>query len=139
MHLDVITPTQKLFSEEIEEVIAPTTQGQITILPNHVNLFTKLQPGELIIKSKNNKTSYLAVTGGFLEVRKNEISLLADYAVRSEEIDTQKAMAAQKRAEEMLKKTGEQISEKDLAFAQSELRRSILELDVANRRRKTKI
>lgn len=137
MHLDVITPVQKLLSIETEEIIAPTAQGQITILPGHMSLFTKIAPGELIVKSKN-QTSYIAVTGGFLEVNNNNVNLLADYAVRSEEIDTQKAIEAQKRAEEVLKRKGEQVSEKDLAIAQSELRRSILELHVANRRRSQK-
>lgn len=137
MHLDVITPVNKLLSLDVEEIIAPTVQGQITVLPNHISLFTKLAPGELIVKSKN-QTSYLAVTGGFLEIHNNQVNLLADYAVRSEEIDTQKAIEAQKRAEEVLKRRGEQVSEKDLAMAQSELRRSILELDIANRRKSQK-
>lgn len=137
MHLEIITPEKVVFKEEVDEVVLPTPNGQIGILPNHVNLFTKVSEGELIIKVKG-KEQFLAITGGFLEISNNKITILADYAVRAEEIEVQKAIEAQKRAEELLKKSKEQLSEKDFAIASAELRRSITQLQVARRRRAPK-
>ena len=136
MNFKIITPQAVTFEGEIDEAIIPTTQGEIAVLPNHADLLTQVSEGEITIKTKG-KTTHIAVVGGFLEIVKGSLSLLAEYAVRSEEINTQKALEAQKRAEEVLKKKGESISEQDLALAQSEMRRAILELKVARKRKHT--
>jgi F-type H+-transporting ATPase subunit epsilon len=102
MLLTVITPTKKVFSEEIDELNVHTTNGQISILPNHMPLVTSLLPGEMIMKIKGKEQHY-AVTGGFLEIGKAGITVLADYAISSEEIKIDKAEEAKKRAEEILK------------------------------------
>lgn len=136
MHLSIVTPEKKIFDDEINSLTVRTTNGEITVLPQHVDLLTTVTPGEVTIR-KDNKEQYMAVTGGFLEVTKSGITILADYAVRSEDIEVEKAMQAQKRAQEVLKKKEESISERDLAVAQADLRRSILELKVAQRRRRT--
>lgn len=135
MHLEVLTPDKKILSEEIEELIVNTPKGQIGILPHHVNFVTKVVPGEMLIKIKG-KMKYFAMTGGFLEVNNNKINILADYAVESEKIEADRALEAKKRAEEVLKKSKESVSEKDFARAQVDLRRAILELNAVNRRRK---
>lgn len=136
MYLEIITPEKTLLKEEIDELIVPTVNGEIAILPHHVNLLTEIIPGELTIKIKQ-KEQHLAITGGFLQIVNNTITLLADYAVKSEEIDAKKALEAQKRAEEILKKKAEGISQQDFEQAQSEFRRAIAELKVANRRRRS--
>lgn len=133
MHLQIITPEKIVFDEEIEEIVVPTLSGEIAILPHHIDLLTQIVPGEMAIRH-NNKTQHLAITGGFLQITNNSVSILADYAVRSEEINTQKALEAQKRAEELLKKKEEGISEKDFAIAQADIRRAVLELKVAKKR-----
>lgn len=135
MHLELITPEKVVFKQDLDELIVQTQNGELAILPNHVNLVTALIPGEMIIKVKG-KEQYLAVDGGFLEVANNKITVLADYAVRTEHIEAQKALEAQKRAEAVLKKSAEGVSEKDLAIAQGELRKSILQLKVAERRKR---
>lgn len=135
MHLEIITPVKVVFKGEVNEIIVNTADGQIGILPHHINLFSRIVPGELIIKAEKQEIS-LAMTGGFLEVANNKITILADYAVHAEEIDVEKAVEAQKRAEEILKKAKESVSERDFAEAQAELRRALLELNVANRRRR---
>lgn len=137
-NFEVISPEKVVYKEEVEEVILPTTVGQITILPNHISLFTQIVPGEIVIR-KGGKEQYMAVTGGFLEVSSNNVSILADYAVRSEDIEVQKAIDAQKRAEKIIKESGEKSSQKDFAIAQAEFLRSILELKVASRRRKVSL
>ncbi|MCL5439043.1 MAG: ATP synthase F1 subunit epsilon [Patescibacteria group bacterium] len=134
--LEIITPEKIVYKDEVNEIIVETVDGQIGILPNHVGLLTQIVPGELIIK-KGSSTQFLAITGGFLEVIKNKATILADYAVRSEEIEVVKAIEAQKRAEQSVKEAKEKAIERDFAIAESELRRAILELKVAQKRRKS--
>ena len=136
MLLEIISPEKIVFKEEVEEVTIPTENGEITILPHHVNLLTKVVLGELHIKMKG-KTQTLAVTRGFLQVSNNTVTILADYAVRAEDIVAEKAIEAQKRAEEILKKKKEGVSERDFAIAEADLRRSLLELKVSKRRHRT--
>lgn len=135
IHLQIITPEKVIYSNDVDEVTAPTTEGHITVLPNHVGLFTRVEPGELVVR-KDGKPEFLAITGGFLEVSKKEVTILADYAVKSEEIELEKAIEAQKRAAQLLKEAGEKTSQRDLALAEGEMRKAILELKVANRRKR---
>jgi F-type H+-transporting ATPase subunit epsilon len=137
MQLELITPEKVVLRDEVDELSVYTPQGQITILPHHANLITKVIPGEMIVKTQG-KEYFLAVTGGFLEVANNKITILADYAVRSEDIEVEKALKAQEKAREILKKKQEGISERDFALAEADLRKSILELHVANKRRRQK-
>lgn len=138
MYLEIVTPEKIIYKGDVDEIIVNTADGELGILPHHVNLFTKVMPGEVTLKV-GKKEQFMAITGGFLEVSSNKVTILADYAVHAEEINVQKALEAQKRAEELLKKKKEHISEEDFALAQAELRRSLLELNVAKRRRHTKI
>jgi len=134
-NFEIISPEKVVYKEEVEEIILPTTGGQIAILPNHAALLTQVSPGEIIIK-KGGKEHYMAITGGFLEVNNNNVSILANYAVRSEDVEVEKAIEAQKRAEKIMKDSDEKVSKKDFAIAQAEFLRSILELKVASRRRR---
>lgn len=130
--IEIVTPEKIVFKEEdAEEVLIPTPNGQIGILPHHLPLLTQVTSGELVVK-KGKATQFLAITSGFAEIANNKITILADYAVRSEEIEIAKAQEAKKRAEQLL---NEKISAKDFAIAEADLRRSILELKVAQRRR----
>lgn len=138
MTLDIVTPEKIVLTDEVDEISVDTLIGQITILQNHENLIARLMPGEMVVR-KQKKEYYLAVTGGFLEIQNNNITILADYAVRSEDIEVKKALEAQEKAKMMLKKQKDQISTRDFALAEAELRRSITQLNVANKRRKTKI
>lgn len=135
MTLEIVTPEKIIYKGDVDEINVNTSNGQLTILPHHVNLFTKVLPGEVIMKV-GGKEQFLAITGGFLEISHNKITILADYAVRAEEIEVEKALEAQKRAEAILKKKEEGISERDFAEAQGELRKALLELHIANRRRR---
>ncbi len=93
---------------------------------------TMLQPGDLLIK-KDNEEEYLAISGGFLEVRPDKVIILADACERAEEIDIARAEAAKRRAEETLKERPPEI---DTAAAEAALRRSLARLKVAERRRR---
>lgn len=131
LQLEIITPERIVLKEEVEEITAPTTDGQITILPNHVNLLTAIAPGELIIK-KGGKDQFLAVMGGFLQVAEGNVTVLPDYAVESEEIEVEKAEEARKRAQKLMEEKG---TKEEFAEAEALFKRSLLELKVASRRK----
>lgn len=135
MKLEIVTPEKIIYSGDVDQITADTTDGQIAILPHHVNLFTKVKPGELLLKI-GEKTQVLAVTGGFLEVSDNKVTLLADYAVHADDVNVEKALAAQKRAEELLKKNEGKLSDQEYAELQSALGRALLELKIANKHRR---
>lgn len=138
MNLKVLTPTKSVFDEEIDELIVDTPNGQIGVMKNHVPLITTVLPGEMSLKIKG-KLQHYAITGGFLEVMHDSAMLLADYAIHSEEIELEKALEAKKRAEAILKRSKENLSERDFALAQGDLRKAISELRVAKRRRNPKL
>lgn len=132
-YLEIITPQKVVFKDEVEELIVPTTSGEIGVLPNHVPLLSQISEGELTIRQKNKEHS-LAISGGFLEVGANKTTILADYAIKSEDIEIAKAEEAKKRAQKVME---EKVSERDFAEAEAQLRRSLLELKVAQRRRRS--
>jgi F-type H+-transporting ATPase subunit epsilon len=131
MMLEIITAERQVFGEEVDMVIAPGIDGQLGILPHHAPLMTVLQPGEITIR-KGGSDDYLAVTGGFLEVLGNRVSILADAAERSDEIDEERAQEAIRRAQERI--TG-QPAEMELGRAMASMRRAQMRLDLVRRRR----
>jgi len=135
MHLDVVTPTKKILDIDVEQMIVNTPEGEIGIFPHHEKLVTRVNPGEMVIKV-NGKPQYFAIAGGFLEVNSNKVTVVADYAVPSEDIKVEKALEAKKKAEEILKQKKEGISEQDFATAQADLRRAVAQIQVAKKRRK---
>jgi F-type H+-transporting ATPase subunit epsilon len=127
--LEIITPTKVVLKEEVDEIVAPAFDGEITILPNHVGLLTRLKSGELIIK-KDKKTFAFAVMEGFLEINNNHVSILADYASRAEDIEIAKVQQASEKAKKLME---ERKGKADFAVAEAELRRSVLELKIARK------
>ena len=132
MRLDIITAERVVFSEDVDVVVAPGVEGELGILPHHAPLMTMLQPGELRVRS-GGEEFFLAVSGGFLEVRPDRVIVLADAAERVEEIDMARAEEAKRRAEERL---GLPAPDVDLAQAEAALRRSLARLKIGERRRR---
>ena len=132
IHLSIITPEKSIYEDEVEEVVVPTVDGEIAILPNHINLLTQINPGELIIK-KGSSNQSLAITGGFLEVSNNKVSILANYAVKAQDIEIAHAQEAKKRAEKIM---SERTEDNELKVAQGELIKAILELKIAAKHRR---
>ena len=130
--LEIITPEKVVYKDDVDEVVAPTINGEIAILPNHVDLLTQVSPGELIVK-KGSSQQYLAITGGFLEVSDNKISILADYAIKAQDIEVARAQEAKRRAEKLME---EKTSDNDLKIAQGEMIKAILELKVATKHKR---
>jgi F-type H+-transporting ATPase subunit epsilon len=132
LRLDVVTAERQVYSEDVDLVVAPGVDGEMAILPGHAPLMTTLQPGELLIRRGDEETPLL-VTGGFLEIRPERVTVLADAAERVEEIDAERAEEAKRRAEERL---GEKLSATDMARAEAALRRSLFRLRIVQRRRR---
>ncbi len=130
--LEIVTAERMVFSDEVSALIAWGLEGQLAILPHHAPLMTMLQPGDLMIR-KDKEEDYLAISGGFLEVRPDKVIILADACERVDEIDIARAEEAKKRAQETLK-TGPLTA--DAAAAEAALRRSIARLKVAERKRR---
>jgi F-type H+-transporting ATPase subunit epsilon len=130
--LELVTAERMVYSDDVNIVIAWGLEGQLAILPNHAPLMTMLQPGELIIK-KDNEEAYMAVSGGFLEVRPDKVIILADACERAEEIDLARAEEAKRRAGEIMEAPS---PETDTAAAEAALRRSLVRLKVAERIRR---
>ena len=129
LKLDIVTAERVVYSGEVEAVIAPGVEGQLGILPQHTPLMTILKAGELVVKSGGGEDS-LAITGGFIEVRPDRVIVLADAAERAEEIDTERAEAARKRAQERL---DERKSGLDNAKSEAALQRALVRLSVAEK------
>jgi F-type H+-transporting ATPase subunit epsilon len=130
--LEIVSAERVVFSDDVDLVVAPGVEGQLGILPHHAPLMTMLLPGELWVK-QGGEEFYLAISGGFLEVRPDRVIILADAAERVEEIDIARAEAAKQRAEERLKHP---VPEIDMARAEAALRRSLARLKVVGRRRR---
>ncbi|MCL0046641.1 F0F1 ATP synthase subunit epsilon [Dehalococcoidales bacterium] len=134
IRLDIVTAERLVFSEEVDVIVAPGSEGQLGILPHHAPLMTMLQPGELLVR-KDKEELFLAISGGFLEVRPDRVIVLADAAERAEEIDIARAEEAKRRAEEAISHRPPEV---DAARAEAALRRSLIRLKVAEKRRKRK-
>ena len=129
--LEIVTAERIVYSEDIDVLVAPGIDGELAILPRHAPLLTVLRPGEIRVV-KNGEENLMAVSGGFLEVLGNKITILADTAEREEEIDVHRAEEALKRAEERIATVP---SDRDLEIALASMRRSQARLRVARRRR----
>jgi F-type H+-transporting ATPase subunit epsilon len=131
LRLRVVTPERQLIDEEVDEVTAPGTAGEFGVLPNHTTFLSSLQPGRLMYK-RGGQLYRLAISGGFLEVVDNVVTVLADSAEFANEINAERARTALRKAEESLKTLGAT----DPAYAETEAayRRAQARLDVAGTR-----
>lgn len=132
MRLEIITAEQQAYADDVEALVAPGIDGELGILPHHAPLITALQPGEIMIR-KDGQESYMVVSGGFLEVMANQVTILADAAERSEEIDEARAQEAMQQAQERLASS---TGDLDLEQATTSLRRANIRLKVFRRRRR---
>ena len=131
MRLEIVTVERLVYSEEIEVLVAPGIDGELGILPSHAPLLTELKPGEIRVV-KDGEDTYMAVSGGFMEVLGNKITILADTAEHIEEIDIERAEEALKNAEE---RVSARTSDMDMERGLASMRRSQVRLRVARRRR----
>lgn len=131
LSVHIVTAEREVYAEEgVDEITVPGSEGELTVLPHHAPLLTMIQPGIMrIVKGADETIS--TITGGFLEVRDNRVTILADSAERAEEIDVARAEEARIRAQRSL---DERESREDLAVAAAALQRALLRLRAAERR-----
>ena len=130
--LEIITAERQVYSDEVDMVIAPGIDGQLGILPRHAPLMTILKPGELTVRKEGEEDLYVAVSGDFMEVLGNRVSILADACERSDEIDEERAQRAVQRAQERL---ANRDSDMDLEKGMASLSRAQARVNLVRRRR----
>jgi F-type H+-transporting ATPase subunit epsilon len=127
--LEIVTPERKVYGQDVEMIIVRGAEGELGILPHHIPLVTPLEIGLLQIK-KNGATEIIAVSGGFMEVRKNKVVILAETAEFPSEIDVERALAAQQRAEKRLQTKRDDVDHRRAELA---LQRALNRMKVAKK------
>ena len=120
--LEIVTPDSKVYSESVDEVGLPTSEGRIDVLPHHIPLLAKLVAGEVKVIRRDKEDEWLAVGSGFVEVYGDKVSILTDQALNVEEIDDTETEEAVRRAQEALeegKKSNLEAAEIDRLEAQT--------------------
>jgi len=126
--LDIVTPYGHVFTDEVDEIVADGSEGEFGVLPDHVPFLTTMKISMLTYK-KGSETGHFFVNWGYAEVGPDKVTILADSAERSEDIDIERAKEAMKRAEERLQKQ-EEIDE---ARATAAVERSLMRVQVAEK------
>jgi F-type H+-transporting ATPase subunit epsilon len=135
IRVDITSQDRCVFSGEADMVIVPGTAGEMGILPHHSPLLSTLKMGVVTVKTREGEQVF-TVAGGVVEVMPDAVIILADAAENVQEIDTQRAESARKRAEELLSKAVPQDADTILAL-EAALRRSNLRLDAVRKYKKS--
>lgn len=130
LRLEIVTPERKLFEEDVNMVVVKGQAGELGILPNHIPLVTPLKIAPIKAK-KNGSEEWIAVHGGFMEVRKDKVVILAEAAERGKDIDLVRAQQAKERAERRL---ADKSSEIDHKRAELALQRALSRISVGSLR-----
>lgn len=133
LQLDIVTPERLAYSDEVDEVVCPGTDGELGILPHHAPLLSTLGFGELKIR-KAGLEEYFAIAGGFVLVRPDKVIVMAETADLASDIDLGAAEQARHEAERAL--TEGFTEPADMARAQAAMERALLRIRVAERRRR---
>ena len=130
IQLEVVTPERRVLAEPVDMVTVPGLGGELGILPGHTPLISQLQTGVLTYVAEG-KSSQLHVSGGFVEVRDDHVSVLAEVAERPDEIDAARAKLSRDQLEKQINAWSG--SEDELAIAKTEFERSVVRLQLASR------
>ena len=118
IQVDIVSAEGEIHSGEAAMVFAPASMGEVGIAPRHAPMLTTLKPGEVRVQDEDGKEESFYITGGMLEVQPRQVTILADTALRGDQLDEAAALAAQQEAEKALEGASE---ETDVARAQAEL------------------
>jgi len=129
--LQLVTPYKKVLSQEVDEVTAPGTLGELGVLPGHTPLLTTLNIGELSYK-QGHEVFHVAVNWGYLEVEEDQVNVLVETAEKADEIDLERAKAALGRAETALK--GLSPEDKQYKVMEAALERAMIRIQVAGKK-----
>ncbi len=133
MNVDIVSAEEEIFSGKASMLFAPAVMGEVGVLPKHQPLLTQLRPGEVRVLTPEGEEDFFYVSGGMLEVQPNQVTVLADTAIRAKDIDEAAAAEAKQRAEQALK---DRKSDIDYARAQAELAEAAAQLQAIQRLRK---
>ncbi len=131
--LEIVTPDARVYSDTIDSVVVPTSEGEVGILPGHIPLLTQVEHGELRV-TKGSETLLLAVSGGFAEIEGDHVHVLAEHAISEEKIDEKAVEEALKRAEAQLEEA-KHLDPQQYEHLQGLIRYSGVQLAVKRRRR----
>ena len=134
LDVEIVTAEKTIFSGQASLILVPGIEGELGILSSHAPIITELDPGEVLIRNKQEELS-LVLSGGFLEVFNDKVTILADAAERTNEINIEKAKEAIQKAEKIVDSKGSDI---DIQKALFVIRASKAQLRIANRRRTSK-
>ncbi|MBD2863591.1 F0F1 ATP synthase subunit epsilon [Paenibacillus oceani] len=129
--LEVVTPERKVYAQDVNMIVVKGVNGELGILPNHIPLVSPLKIAPVAVKI-GNKTEYIAVNGGFMEVRKDKVVILAESAEMPASIDVDRARAAKERAEKRLAEARK--DEIDFRRAELALQRAMNRIDTSTRK-----
>ncbi|MBU6409636.1 MAG: F0F1 ATP synthase subunit epsilon [Verrucomicrobia bacterium] len=132
LKLEIVTPSAKIFDDDVEMVTLTGISGEMGILPRHMPLMTQLVAGEINVR-KANDNIFLAVGDGFVQVTGDRVSILTDMAIRAENIDEAAAEEARHRAEARL---AQKLSDEDAALVHASLSHALAQLKVKRRKGK---
>jgi F-type H+-transporting ATPase subunit epsilon len=130
LHVEIVTQEKRLFSGDVDMIVAPGGEGELGILPHHAPLLTTLKEGALRIK-RGGGEEFFSIGGGFMEVQPDHVIVLADVAEKANDIDIARAEEAKRRAEQLLKDRPAGV---DIDAALASLRRAQIRLAVAQKR-----
>jgi F-type H+-transporting ATPase subunit epsilon len=129
LKLEIVTPEAKTYSEDVEMVTLPGSEGEMGIFPQHVPLLTQVVPGEVIVR-KGGQEYFLAIGDGFVEITGERVAIMTDMAIPADKIDEAKAEEARARAEARL---SERLDEEETAMVTAALSHSLAQLKVKRR------
>ena len=131
LKLEIVTPEAKIYSEDVDMVTLPGTEGEMGVYPMHVPLMTQVNAGELVVR-KGGSDHFLAIGEGFVQITGERVAVMTDMAIKAGDIDEAKAEEARKRAEARL---AEKLTEEEQATVQASLMHSLAQLKVKRRQR----
>lgn len=132
LQLEIVTPEAKIFSDNVEMVTLAGVEGEMGILPGHAPVMTQLAAGELTVR-KEGKNIFLAVGDGFVQITGERVAVLADMAIKADDIDEAKAAEAMQRAEARL---AQKLSDEESATVHAALVHATTQLNVKRRHKK---
>ena len=130
LKLEIVTPEAIVYSEDVNMVTLPASEGQVGIYPMHIPLLTQIVPGEIIVM-KDGHESFLAVGEGVVEVTATRVAIVTDMAIPADNIDEAKVEEARQRAAARLQ---DKLSDEEVATINASLARSLAQLKVKRRR-----
>ncbi len=129
LRLEIVTPDEKTYSEEVEMVTLPGAEGEMGVMPGHVPLMAQVVAGELYVR-KDNRDYFLAIGDGFVQITGERVAIMTDMAIKAENIDEAKAEEAKRRAEARL---AEKLDDEEAATVAASLAHSLAQLKVKRR------